>query len=624
MAESAVSLVIENLFPLLVQEARLLRGIHGKVASIKAELEIIQSFLKDADTTAEKEDMSNVVKTWVKQVREEAYHTENVIDEYIRHFAKQPHGERQCLCFFKNVFHFTKKLKARYVIASKIQDISNNLKEKREMAVSYRFNTIEQGGPSNDAKSVTWHDPRVASLFIEEAEVVGIESHRNKLIDWLVELPSNHTVISVVGIGGVGKTTLVKKVYDNEKVAVHFDCCAWTTVSQSYRMEKLFRDMIKQFYKARKEIAPKDIETMEEIKLIEVLRQYLHEQRYIAVFDDVWDTEFWGRIKLALPNNEKCSGILITTRKENVAPSHNESSSYYVHKQPPLPLEKAWELFCKKVFQLEGGNCPLELVELSRAIVEKCEGLPLAIVAIGGLLSTKDKVVSEWQKLRKSFSSELETNSRLTSIPKILSLSYHDLPYNLKACFLYFGMFSEDYPINCARIIRLWVAEGFVKERQGITLEEVAQDFLNQLIHRSLVQVARVDYVSKVRRCRVHDMMRGVILSRSEELSFCHVSIKNISSFDGNGRRLSIQNSVNTPLDSMTSSQTHLDSITSSQTRSILVLGVDEVPTSVLTTCFANFKLMKTMDFESSPIDYIPKEVGNLFHLRYLSLRNTK
>uniref|UniRef100_A0A2N9FGY5 Uncharacterized protein n=1 Tax=Fagus sylvatica TaxID=28930 RepID=A0A2N9FGY5_FAGSY len=539
MAESAVSLVIENLFPLLVQEARLLRGIHGKVASIKAELEIIQSFLKDADTTAEKEDMSNVVKTWVKQVREEAYHTENVIDEYIHN-----------------------------VIASKIQDISNNLKEKREMAVSYRFNTIEQGGPSNDAKSVTWHDPRVASLFIEEAEVVGIESHRNKLIDWLVELPSNHTVISVVGIGGVGKTTLVKKVYNNEKVAAHFDCCAWITVSQSYRMEKLFRDMIKQFYKARKEIAPKDIETMEEIKLIEVLRQYLHEQRYIAVFDDVWDTEFWGRIKLALPNNEKCSGILITTRKENVAPSHNESSSYYVHKQPPLPLEKAWELFCKKVFQLEGGNCPLELVELSRAIVEKCEGLPLAIVAIGGLLSTKDKL------------------------------------------------------------------KGFVKERQGITLEEVAQDFLNQLIHRSLVQVARVDYVSKVRRCQVHDMMRGVILSRSEELSFCHVSIKNISSFDGNGRRLSIQNSVNTPLDSMTSSQTRLDSITSSQTRldsitssqtrSILVLGVDEVPTSVLTTCFANFKLMKTMDFEGSPIDYIPKEVGNLFHLRYLNLRNTK
>ena len=334
----------------------------------------------------------------------------------------------------------------------------------------------------------------------------------------------------------------------------------------------------------------------------------------MVVFDDLWDTTFWGYIKFAFPENNKGNRIVITTRSEDVAPSSNESPYYYVYKLPPLPFEKALELFCNKVFQHEGGRCPPDFDELSRAIVKRCEGLPLAIVAIGGVFSIKDKNVFEWRRLHDSLRSELETNSRLRSIPKILSLSYHDLPYNLKACFLYFGMFSEDYPINCARIIRLWVAEGFVKERQGITLEEVAQDFLNQLIHRSLVQVARVDYVSKVRRCRVHDMMRGVILSRSEELSFCHVSIKNISSFDGNGRRLSIQNSVNTPLDSMTSSQT----------RSILVLGVDEVPTSVLTTCFANFKLMKTMDFESSPIDYIPKEVGNLFHLRYLSLRNTK
>ena len=92
------------------------------------------------------------------------------------------------------------------------------------MAKSYRFNTIEQGGPSNDARSVTWHDPRVASLFIEEAEVVGIESHRDKLISYLVEEQSNRIVISTVGIGGVGKTTLVKKVYENEVVVAHFDC----------------------------------------------------------------------------------------------------------------------------------------------------------------------------------------------------------------------------------------------------------------------------------------------------------------------------------------------------------------------------------------------------------------
>ena len=155
MAESAFSLVIYNLVPLLAQEAKLLKGIHEEVKSIIREMDMIQSFLKDADIRAEKDHMDNVAKTWVKQVREEAYHIEDVIDEYILHFVKQPFGKNRWFQFYQNIFQFTIKVKARYVIASKIQDISYNLKEKREMAVSYHFNTIEQGGPSNNARSVT-------------------------------------------------------------------------------------------------------------------------------------------------------------------------------------------------------------------------------------------------------------------------------------------------------------------------------------------------------------------------------------------------------------------------------------------------------------------------------------
>ena len=538
MAESAVGLVMEILVPLLVQEARLMKGIHDKVESMKGELEMIQSFLKDADTRAEKEEMNNVLKTWVKQVREEAFQIEDVIDEYILYFVKQPYRRKQCFHFLEKAFQFTIKVKARYVIASKIQHISNNLKEKREMAVGFCFNAIDQREPSSDTGSAPWHDPRVVAHFIEETEVVGIESHRNKLINWLVKRPSNRTVITVVGIGGVGKTTLVKKVYDNEKVVAHFNCRAWITVSKSYKMEELFRNMIKQFYEARKESAPKEINTMEEVKVIEVLRRYLLEQRYVVVFDDLWDIGFWEHIKLALPNNDKGSGIVITTRNEDVAPTHSESSLCYVHKHLPLTSDKALELFYKKVFQAEEGNCPRELVELSCKIVGRCEGLPLAVVVIGGLLSSEGKVVSEWSKLYDSLSLELDTNLRLRSILKILSLSYHVLPYYLKACFLYLGMFPEDYFINCAKLIRLWIAEGFVKEKQGLTLEELAQVYLNQLIHKSLVQVAVFDEVGKNRYCRVHDMLREVILSRSEELNFCLVSIQKYSSFDKIARRL--------------------------------------------------------------------------------------
>ena len=231
MAESAVSLVIQNLIPLLVQEAKLLKGVHEEVTSIRREMEMIQSFLKDADTRAEKDDKSNVAKTWVKQVREEAYHMEDVIDKYLLHFAKQPHKRRQCLYFFPKIFHITINLKARHVIASEIQGINKILEDIRRSGERHGFNAIEQGSSSNDVVSDTWNDPRMASLFIEEAEVVGIESHRDELINRLIEGPSNRMVFSVVGIGGLGKTTLVKKVYDNNKVVPHFDCRAWITVS---------------------------------------------------------------------------------------------------------------------------------------------------------------------------------------------------------------------------------------------------------------------------------------------------------------------------------------------------------------------------------------------------------
>ena len=365
MAESAFNLVIQNLAPLLAQEVKLLKGIHEEVKSIIREMDMIKSFLKDADIRAEKDHMDNVAKTWVKQVREEAYHIEDVIDEYILHFAKQAHGQRQCFYFLHKVFHIIINLKARHVIASEIQGINRILENIKKSGERYGSNVIEQRRSNSDSISDTWHDPRIASLLIEEAEVVGIESHREKLINWLVEGPSNRMVISTVGIGGLGKTTLVKKVYENDKVTTHFDCCAWITVSQSYKMEELLRNMIKQLYKAKKQSIPMEIDTMEQITLMEKIRLYLHEHRYVVVFDDVWKKEFWDCIEIALPKNEKGSRILITSRNEDVAPSN------CLYKLPSLPLEKAWELFCKKVFQREGGFCPPELVNLSHAIVER-------------------------------------------------------------------------------------------------------------------------------------------------------------------------------------------------------------------------------------------------------------
>lgn len=243
MTETAVTLAIDKLFQLLVQEANLLRGVHKEIVSIRDELESIKCFLKDAEARTEKGDLNDGVKTWVKQVREAAYHIEDVIDEYILHIAQHRH-EKGFVAFLHKISSLLKNLKPHHEIATKIQDIKILVRDIKEQSERYGFNSSEQGSRTN-AENATWHDPRGGSLFIEDGEVVGIESTRDELISWLVGGPSRRSVISVVGMGGIGKTTLAKKVYENDSVKGHFDCRVWITVSQSYNMKKILMTMTK-------------------------------------------------------------------------------------------------------------------------------------------------------------------------------------------------------------------------------------------------------------------------------------------------------------------------------------------------------------------------------------------
>ncbi|GLT52863.1 hypothetical protein SLA2020_261770 [Shorea laevis] len=609
MTETVVTLVINELVQLIVHESKLLRGIHREVVDIKDELESIQCFLKDAD----KRDLQDGVKTWVKQVREVAYHIEDVIDEYVFHVSQHRH-QQSFLAFLHKIGHLLRKLKPHHDIATKIQDIKISVREIKERSERYGFNSSEQGSSSNTL-NVTWHDPRVGSLFIEEDEVVGIESTRDEFISWLVGGASQRSVISVVGMGGIGKTTLAKKVYENESVKGHFDYRVWITVSQSFNVQKILMSMKNQIYHA-KETTQREIDMMDEITLISQLREYLQQKRYVVVFDDVWKTEFWEIVKYALPCNDRGSRIIITTRSDLIGVSCKESLFDQVYKSQPLSQDKSWELFCRKAFQTEfQGCCPKELVRLSMDIVKKCEGLPLAIVAIGGLLSTKEKVPLELQKLHDSLSYELECNSHLTIITKILSLSYYDLPCYLKSCYLYFSIFPEDYSITDLRLFQLWIAEGFIKGNKGKQLEEVAKEYLMELIHRNLVQFSleELDYELQ-RKYRIHDLLHEIILSKARELNFCQVLEAGDTTFHGKSRYLSIHEAR----------ENIFETSEYSRVRSVFLFNISEMPRSFIIKLFKNFKLLKVLDFEDAPIDYLPQEVGNLFHLKYLSLRGTK
>ncbi|RDX94170.1 Disease resistance protein RPM1, partial [Mucuna pruriens] len=529
------------------------------------------------------------------------------------------HDHPRWIASFKKIAHQIKTLKSRHRIASEIRDIMSSVRGIKERSDRYKFeSSLEDGSSSNSrgAKDGKWGDPRMASHFIEETEVVGFESPRDELIDCLTKGTNRRSLISVVGMGGLGKTTLAKHVFDNQQVKKHFHCRSLITVSQSYTVRELLIDMIKKFCKDANEPLPKGLHKMDDNTLVEEVRQYLKSKRYLVLFDDVWKENFSDEIEHALPNNDKGGRIIITTRMMHVAEYFKKSFPVHIHKLKHLPSHKAWELFCKKAFRFEPSEqCPSELEDMSKEIVQKCGGLPLAIVAIGGLLSTKAKTMFEWRKVCQNLRMELERNAHLTSLTRILSLSYDDLPHKLKSCMLYFGVYPEDYYIKRKRLTRQWMAEGFIKNEEGRPMEDVAEEYLTQLIHRSLVQVSRIGFDGKVKSCQVHDLLREVIIRKMKELSFCHLMHEN-DELDTVGitRRFSIA----------TCSNNVLRRTSNLGIRAVFVFNKSELPEHFVRRLSSKFKLLKVLDFESTLLNCVPNNLGNLFHLRYLNLSHTK
>jgi len=603
----------------------MIRGVPKEVADMKNELESIEDFINNADrmTEAEKDNTRDGIKVKIRQLREASFRIQDVIDEYMICEGQQPH-DPGCAALLPETNDFFKSKILRLQIAYKIQDIKSLVSAMEDTSgKNHGFlqtkSSLTQGSSSSAANENTiLNNLREAPFYIGEAQVVGFEAPGDELVNLLIKGREELTVVSVVGMGGQGKTTLAKQVFDSKEVIGYFDCRVWITVSR-HTVEGFLGDMLQNIYKQTGEDLPWKISEMDRKSLIDKVRYFLQNKRYIILFDEVWNEQFWNDIGFSLIDSKKGSRVLITTRKIDVASSCKRSSFFLeVHELKPLNHEKSLELFYKKAFFDLNGICPENLMNASSKIVEKCEGLPLAIVAIGGLLSTKERYSLQWERFSENLSSELDNNPSIHVITKILGFSFHDLPYNLKQCFLYFGIFPGNYEVNTMRLIKQWVAEGFVKEEKGKTVEEIAEQYLTELIHRSLVLVSSFSSNSKARSCHVHGLIREMILDKIQDLSFCNFTHDNEdqSVLSLMTRRLTISTSSNTLLSK---------NVECSNIRSLHVFKNEELPDSFVASIPSNYKLLKVFDFEDVALHhYVPKNLGDLFHLRYLSFRNTK
>ncbi|KAK9074106.1 hypothetical protein SSX86_006703 [Deinandra increscens subsp. villosa] len=611
MADGAVNFLLEKVTTILMQEASLLGDSQNDVEAIKLELEIMRSCIRDAERKRLK---SELVETWVRQVREVAQKVESVLDEYV--YYKDMEGDRKGLkTLVQDMIKAPMHMSRRRKVNTKLQKLRAEVQEVCERRKRYTFEekTEEESRGVRNASIDWWLRQEEVSMFVDEDEIVGMGDNKEKVMKWLTEDDPRRMVISVVGMGGLGKTTLVTKVYNDQAIQRYFDCWAWVSVSQTNGVEELLRSMIKKLLGAKHETIPSDLGLMTYRELVEMLIEYLHKKRYVIILDDVWNILLWSKIRCAFPENGLGSRVIFTTRNDNIAKSVGPGK-HILHLEP-LGEDDSWALFCRKAFWSDSGHCcPVELDKLAQMITKKCEGLPLAIVAIGGLMRSRNQTAVEWRKIYDSLNWELSNNPVLESVKGILSMSFNDLPFYLKHCFLYCCVFRDGYQIKRKKLIRLWVAEGFIMERKGITMEEVAEEYLMELSLRSMIQVTETNDTGRVKTFRVHDVMRELAMTTSKNDNFC-------STYDGTedrivskAQRLSVYNR---------GENVGLCSSLSRHLRAFFVFQVETNSAFSMNGILSSFKLLKVLDLEAVSVGEIPKSIVGLFNLRYLNLRGT-
>ncbi|KAJ3687660.1 hypothetical protein LUZ61_016824 [Rhynchospora tenuis] len=713
MAEPIVNNVLEKLDHMIVNDAQVLGVVQKQVKWVHTELTRLQCCQLDADYKRRQGDSR--AEHWLKRLREVAYHIEDATDTFYKELGVSCQKDSGFLRKRKKLCHMpmAEPVPMLHKLATELADIQNVLEGISKTKGHY---APDKG--SGEARS------RV-SVDLDVVETVGLDAHIDRVRTLLLdkEVPER-AVLSIVGMGGIGKTTLARMIYKSVKADFksHFDYHIMISVTQKYDLTDLLWKMLRQF-----NYFPKNHDLD---YLGKELFSLLNSRRYLIVLDDVWSCNLWGELQNVLPNDNNGSRVLMTSRRIDVAKSADwrmcpyelcllsEDESLHLLLKNALPLQKphevypsdllnvakqlslvclgvpmflvvlgkilstkdptyiAWErvlgtihgkewvemwdqleralpddtlpdnmdetqvlmtveriataksadpsispnelhflgedqsreLLLKKAVPYQ--KCPSDLLELAHEISKKCKGLRLALIVVGCILRTKDKTKNAWESVLKQMDwyRNLDDDPEFRFGMHIVMMSYEDMPYYLKACFLYLASFPDNNEIPAKRLIRMWVAEGFIPKQERKTMEETAEDCLEQLLKRSMVRVTSRSPNGSIKYCEVHDILFDFVIRQAEKENFLAgaAGCENINS----SRRASIQ----------LCKPQHTEYV-GLNIRSLLLFGRrDDLP-----NC-SKYRLLRVLEIEGVKMSHVVELRGleQLIYLKYLGFRNCK
>ncbi|GJN38120.1 hypothetical protein PR202_gb27132 [Eleusine coracana subsp. coracana] len=654
-SEATLRSLLGKLGSLLAEEYALIHGVRGDIQFINDELASMQCFLSNLSNSDEGHDEQT--EGWMKQVRDVAYDIEDCVDDFAYSLEPDP-GGNDWLTVVRRTLYQIRTWRLRHKIAGKIRELKKGAQHVGDRRSRYGVPDPKPGKKKSHLGGATGYlaaeHQETTRQLIGIMQPVGLKEMPD-LEKWISfdESRKQRGVLSIVGCGGAGKTTIAMALY--RKLGPQFQCRAMVTVSQKADAEVVLRDILAQVkpkasngeqqtkhssravsenkipvvgsilsrisLPSRKPEDNAGIAGQDKLHQIKTeLYKHLETNRYLLLIDDVWSSSLWQNIKNCFPDNSG-GRIIVTTRFQAVAVTCSAHKDHdLVQAVEVLSGDQPKRLFQKTVseYRCAGDSQPIQ-IEVPDRVWEMCGGLPLAIVTMAGLVTSKPLMnEGEWLALCNSLFPEPEKCRKPEDFMRIINYCYNDLPSDIKICSLYLSVFPKGRKVSRKRLIRRWIAEGFVREKQGLSIEDVAETCFNQLMERKIIRPVEHNINGKVKSCQVHDMVLEYIISKAAEEDFITVvgSHWSMPTRSNKVRRLSLHNSD-------PRRTKNVDTMNMSHVRSLTVFeSLDKLHFRSLKT-----ELVQVLDLEGCTAlreSHIKvSDICKMILLKYLSLRRT-